>query len=488
MPSIKFAAISILSMSLMATSALALQPQQGGGRGGRGDNAESGEQPRRERRNQPGGGGGGQGGWGGFGGGVMGRWNQMYEAAVTSDDIKTWNTRLKLSADQKQTVEALFEAYQTEFAAEAKTSRDKVDALREEARQAQDMSMMQDIVTERQAFQKKRDALDKSFFEDVKLLLDEPQMQEWPKIERDRRREHSLGQGLIAGERVDVVKLVDDLELTTDQMAPIQPLLDQYRDELDRELVVRIDAYEQSQTKMREMMQGGRMGEMFNPNTPIDPDMEKLVTKGREAGLRVRDVNRKFARQVEPLLPAEKQAAFAADVKRESFPMIYRPAYGTRALDAADKISSLDEAQRGALQGIRESYSRDLSALQTQMEVATEDEQAKFSLQQMRERGPFGMRDGPMGDLERKRRELDDTTADKIKALLTPEQAEQLPARRGEGQGFGGEGGGERGQRRRGGEGAGQNDGGNGNGGNGERQRRRQRGNGQGDRLPDSPA
>ena len=474
-----------LASTFVAVPALAFQPQTGsGGDGtsGRGGSAQ-GDQPRqRERRNQ-----GGQGFGGGFGG-FMGRGGQNYDASITSDDLKHWGDRLKLSGEQRQTADALFEAYQTQFAADAKVSREKVESLREEARQAQDMSIMQEIMTERQGFQKKREALEKSFFDDMKAILDEQQAAEWPRIERDRRREQTLGQGIIAGERVDVVKLVDDLKLPAEQLSAVQPLLDQYKDELDRELVARNEAYETFQTKMREMMQGGRMAEMFAPGATVDPEMEKLVVKGREAGNRVRDVNRKFVRQIEPMLPEAQRSAFSAEVKRESYPMIYRPAYGTRVLDAADKISAIDDSQRAALQGIRESYTRDLAALQTQMEKATEDEQAKFTLQQARDRGPFGMgREGPLADLEKQRRDLDDATSEKVKALLTPEQAEQLPPRRGGGEGQGGGDGNDR-PRRRGGEGAGS--GGDAGAGDGSQPapRRRQRGNGQGERAPDAPA
>lgn len=420
-----------LTLSLMTSATtLALQPSPppagdnggdraqpgGGGRGGDG-------QQQGERRGRRGGGGGGGGGWGGGWGG-MGM-QQVFEPSVNSDDIKSWKDRLKLSDEQNVTVEALFEAYQTQFAADAKVARDQVEALREEARQAQDPSIFQDIMAERQAFAKKRTAMEKSFFADVQAVLNEQQMSEWPRIERDRRREQTLGRGLIAGERVDVVRLVEDMDLSPEQMTSVQPILDQYKDDLDRELITRNELLEEGQSRMREFMQAAMGGGEENP------DLEKLVTRGRDAGMRVRDVNRKYARQIEGVLPEEKKAAFAAEVKRESFPMIYRPMYGTRVLDAADKMEGLTDTQKTSLASIRDTYTRDMSALQSQMEKAMEDEQANFSLATMRQRGFGGMMNGPMADLDKQRRELDTTTFEKVKGVLTPEQAEKLPERRG---------------------------------------------------------
>lgn len=462
-----------LALSLMTSaSALALQPSpppagdsggdraQPGGAGGGGRGGDG--QQQGERRGRRGGGGGG--GWGGGMIGGMGG-QQVFEPSVTSDDIKSWKDRLKLSDEQHVTVEALFEAYQTQFAADAKVARDQIEALRDEARQAQDPSIFQDIMAERQAFTKKRAAMEKSFFSDVQAVLNEQQMGEWPRIERDRRREQTLGRGLIAGERVDIVRLVEDMDLTPDQMTAVQPILDQYKDDLDRELVTRNELYEQGQERMREFMQAAMGGGEENP------DLEKLVTRGREAGMRVRDVNRKYARQIEGVLPDDKKSAFAADVKRESFPMIYRPMYGTRVLDAADKMEGLTDTQKTSLASIRDTYSRDLGALQSQMEKAMEDEQANFSLATMRQRGFGGMMNGPMADLDRQRRELDNTTFEKVKGILTPEQAEKLPERRGAGAGGDGEQG-ERPRRRQrgGGEGGGGEGGGAGGGRGGDTQ------------------
>jgi hypothetical protein len=303
-------------------------------------------------------------------------------------------------------------------------------------------------MAERQSFQTKRDAMEKSFFSDVKAVLNDQQSTEWPRIERDRRREQTLGQGLIAGERVDVVQLVSDLKLSPEERGAIEPLLEQYKDELDRELVARNDFYTQFQPKMREFMRAA----MGGGEAADEAELDKLIVKGREAGIRVREVNRRFARQVEALIPEASRPAFSQKVKQESYPMVYRPTHGTRVIEAAEKIEGLSDSQKSALAGFKDNYSRDLGALQTRMEKATDDQQASFSMAQMRQRGPFGMQDGPMADLDKERRTLDDALAEKVKGLLTPEQAAKLPERRGQG-GQGPGDGQDRPRRRRGGNG-----------------------------------
>jgi len=379
-----------------------------------------------QRQRQPGGGAGGgggrMGGMGGMGGMGMGGMQQAFEPPVNSRDLDKYALILSLDKEQTEALTALLEANQQEFNDAAKTAREQIENLREEAREARDPEAWRAMGTQMETFRKARQKMEDSFFADFKAVLTEEQAQKFPRIERQRRREQTIGRGLMSGERVDLIRSVEDLKLTPDQVAALQPTIDLYEADLDRELITRNAVYEESQTKIREMFEAGNMD-----------DMQKVLEKGREASKRVRDVNRRYARQLETMIPDDAQAKFTDEIRRESFPTVYRTTQATRAIDAAKAFADLEETQKAALDAIGENYTRELGTLNKQLEAATLEREESLTAQDLMSRGMGGGfgggEDGPVGELRQKRRDLDSTTMDKLRALLTPEQIENLPKR-----------------------------------------------------------
>lgn len=399
----------------------------GGGRGG-------------ERGGERGAGGGGGprfgGGMGGPMGGMFGR--NMFEPAVTSRSLETYSKMLGLDSDQQTAAKALLEGYQQSFADLADKARDTMASMREEMRNAfaeggPDPELFRKMGDEFTKFRKSGTELEQGFFNDLKAVLTPEQTQKWTSVERLHRRETSLGRGLLAGERVDLFKLVDDAKLTPEARKSLDQILSDYEAELDREIVARNAAYDAAQGRIREFFQD-----------PSNPDAMKAFEDGRTASLRLREVNRKYARQIEGLLPEESRAAFAASFRRESYPEIHRPTYASRALDAAAAMADLDEAQKASISSIRESYTRDLNAVNREMEEARDKRETSGKLEDLMPRrwGGGGRDDGD--PLRERRMSLQDAVIEKLRSVLTPDQFAALPERRGEW--GGGEGRGRRGE------------------------------------------
>lgn len=410
--------VAVAAVALVLASSAFGQQRQGDTEGG-------------QRRTQPqdGGGGGGRRGFGGPGGGGGffgggGGMRGLFEAGVSSREVDTMKSMLGLSGEQDEAVRALFEGYQSSSNELVTTARETMDQMREELRA--DFAEgggdgFRRMGEEMEKFRKARKDLETGFFNDVKAVLTEDQLAKWPRVERSHRRESTIGRGLMAGERIDVVQLVNDLKLEAVDRAALDPVLDQYETDLDRELAARNDVYDRAQGQMRELMQSG------------DADkMQKIFDDGRAASTRVRDVNRRYARQVEGMLPETARAQFSDAVKRQSFPMIYRPTQAGRAIETASKFSDLSAEQKSSLDSISASYNRELSAINKEMEQAWEKREASFSPRDLmggRGRGGMFGEDDESQALRDRRRALDESTVDKIKAILTPEQVEQLPSR-----------------------------------------------------------
>ncbi len=460
-----------------------------GGAGGQGQ----GQQPRQPGGRQPGGnnpggggggGGGGQrgGGGGGFGGmfgGGGGGGRQMFDQpSVTSEDMTKYGKILELTKSQQDAIKTLHTGYAQEYTAAATKARDEVDAIREEARD--DPSRFQDLRDVFTKFQAKRTEMETSFFNDVKDTLTPAQKDKWPVIERTRRRESTIGRGLMSGERVDLVKIVDNLKLAADARKPVDPILDEYQIDLDRALVARNAVQDKLQEQfrdVREIMSGG--GDTTK--------MQKAIEDGRAAGNKVREVNKRFARQVETALPDEAtRTKFNEEVRKESFPTIYRGnSYATRVVDSAAALESLTAEQKMSIKQIKDQYTRELGGINQKSETAYEQREQSITAADIMsrfggggggggggQRGGGGMVDSEeLTALREQRRELENSTVEKIQNLLNEEQKAALPQRGGRGGDNAPAGGGAGGRG---------NNGGNDNGGGNQAPRRRPRGNGGG--------
>ncbi len=365
---------------------------------------------------QPGQGGGGfgrGGGFGGFGGDAL-------APSIDSRELDRMRQTLSMTPEQVSVVKLLFEGYQEQFRARSQDIRDQMDAARNQA-QNQEQSgraAFTAIAASMNSFREERNKMEETFFADVQAVLTPEQIELWPKVERTRRRERTVGRGMMSGERLDVIKLVEGIEVTPQIKAEIAPILERYEIDLDRELINRNKIYDEGFGQMTRMGGGDR--------EQMETQMQQMMTRAREASVRVRDINRKYARQISALLPDTVRASFDRKVQETSFPNVYRPSGAARQITAAAGFGDLDADQKAAIAALRESFDRKLEAVNTRLAAATEEAEMSVTVGQiMRMRG--GDDQGPVGELRSERRALEQATAESLKKILSPTQIERLP-------------------------------------------------------------
>ena len=441
------AAAFACSFSLLTELARAQGQPQPGGAGG-----DAGGRAGRQAGGQRGGGGGMFGGGG----------RAIFEPSVTAEELDKYGKMLNMSKSQSDAAKSLLDAFEHEYSGAATKAQDEMATIREEARD--DPSRFQDMGEVLTKFRAKRTAMETSFFSDIKATLTPEQQNTWPMVERTRRRESTMSRGLMSGERADLVKIVDGLKIGADARKPVDPILTLYQTDLDRELITRNEVQDKMQSNFRDLIGG-------------DPaKAQKMFDEGRAVSAKVREVNQRYARQVEAALPDDAtKASFSEAVRRESFPAIYRgQSYATRVADAALGLDGLPAEQKLAITEIKDRFNREYAALNTKMEAAYASRETSMTFADITARfggggggrgpggGGFGMVDSEeLTTLRDQRRELETTTVDKIQALLNEDQRAKLP-QRGNGNGGGGRGGTGAGMG-----GADNGAGGGGNGGNG---------------------
>ncbi len=375
---------------------------------------------------QPGRGPGGPGGP--FGGGGP---------PVTSAQLERYAKVLGLTPDQKEAAKALVEGAD-------KQSREANEKMREEFRKAREAEGdggggggppegMRERMDKMRA---ERENLEKATLADIRSILTPEQEKLWPGVERMRRRETVSRQGMISGERVDLLEIAERQEWAAEVKAKAKPVLEAYEMDLDRALVQREEVYRDGMGEVREKMREGD-----------EAGAQAIMDRGRQASQRVRDVNKKYARELEELLPDAGKEAMRSAVMRASYPRIYNSRLAERQLEAAEKLKGLDTTQVEQIKTLSEKSGREYKALRDKLVAATEEAENNFKVGDMRQRfrGGGGDEDGVMGDLNRERRQMERGIEAKLKEILRPEQMKELPSDQDDEDGpGGGRGGGDR--------------------------------------------
>lgn len=394
---------------------------------------------------QGGGGGGRGGGGGGFMGGMFGGGGSGLQPTLTSRDLDRAVKMLGLDKDQEDAVKTLLESYQQSYRDKAKPVQDKMDKAREDFRETRDPSVWTEVRNETQKFRPVGAQLDQTFMNDLKSVLNEQQAAKFPSFERALRRNQTMNRGLLSGERVDLIALLEKQDVPEQSRAEITPLLDQYEVDLDRELQARTKLWEEMMPKMGELMP-----QMFGGGG-APKELQDIMDKGRDAGMRVRDVNRRYARQISGLLPEDARAKFDAEFEKESYPMAFRDTRISRQLTAVNGFADITPEQKQSLAQLQETYTRESESLTRQLIEATDKMETTVTADQLMTMfRPGGNDDSPVGQINRKRRDLNSSTQDKLEAILTPEQVKRLPQDDRSGRGPGGDNGQPRQRGRRG--------------------------------------
>jgi hypothetical protein len=358
--------------------------------------------------------------------------------SVNSRDLDRYSDMLGLNADQRAVVRELFGGYQEQYRAFAEKAREDLANIRgrmEGGRGGREggpgmgeaFSVIRDTFTK---LREERERMERTFFEDVRAILTPEQESIWPRVERTRRRETTMERGLIAGENVDLFRLIERMNLPAELRQQLSASLEQYEIDLDRALMERNKVQEEGIAGLL----GGRFG---RPEEGFDVERaQRAFQEAREASFRLRDVNRRYARQIEAQLPENHREQFARLFKEASFPEVYRESAVARNIATALGFADLTPEQRQRLIEVREQYLRESGPVADRLAKAIEEQQATMTVEQLMSRFRGGEDTSPLAQARQARRDLERTFGDRVRGILTPEQIERLPQGEGRRGGF----------------------------------------------------
>jgi hypothetical protein len=409
-----------------------------------GRNNQDSRQAQPGQRTQPGqrqGGQGQPGRQGGRQGGFGQDMTSMFEPDFTSKDLDDMARKVAFAEDQQAAAEALFQVYLEEFNASAEIWQSEIEALREELRQERDFSRMREIPAMMLSWRAEKSKMGQAFQEEIQLLLGEKQQSRWTTWERAYRRTHSLPEGRLAGEQLNLISLIEEMQLSLSDSGEVLDLLGQYEVELDRALQERETALPEVEQAMSEALQ--------EQNVDI---ALSAYQAGQELRKKVQEVNRRFASRCQAVLPAEHQPSFARKVQELSYPQVFRTTRTEGTFQAVLNLDSLSSDQARSIESLQERYLKDLEAKRVEQIKQIDEAEASSEprwLERMRDTDQDQQRDRrqqfdpenmpPEFRLRMEMRELEQDTMRHVRDVLSEEQLERLQAVVGDegGRGFG---------------------------------------------------
>jgi hypothetical protein len=362
-----------------------------------------------------------------MGGGGMGQQTPQIRARSIDDYAKI----LGLSEEQKEGAKALFDGYRETAKAAASELEAAMERAQEDIADGNMEGFGKTMMAANREAMKKTDDAEKQFYDEMKLLLDDKQLEKWPAIERHRRREIFMRFGFVSGAAVDVADIAarSGADMNTEEM---KTLVESYQNDVDRHLI-----------------EAKRFGdEMRKQMEDENADMRQMQALGMQAledmgkpYRSLRDVNLDYRNRIAQLMTEEQRAKFEKMVNQRAFGRIYKEPHAIKQLEAALKLEGVKPEQKDQLTALKtqwQSESNKLNKDWVDATIAAEDE--KGGAIQVMIAG-FGGGMGGMGgggdDEKMKalnsardaRRDLEKKMADRLKEILAKDQISQLPKR-----------------------------------------------------------
>jgi Spy/CpxP family protein refolding chaperone len=341
---------------------------------------------------------------------------------VSSRSIDAYSRLLGLDQDQAEIARELHQQYVMSVDEANQERRSAMKRLMEEFQETEDHEIFQKDMPElTDRIEKQLAAFEASLFSDLRLLLNDEQAARWERVERLRRRETTLKSGALSGETVDLLAVTDSVVGDEAMDADVREALDQYELELDRALV--------SKARMLKDIEDDFSGTSMTFDLEA---MQELGEKTREAGIRVRDVNRRYARVIESLLPEELADTFREETKRRTFPQVFRESRVDRLVAAAEKLSDLEPDQQASVKELGVSYVRERGAADTKWAAAIskDDEEGGsgvFAGSMVIRMMDENAEKSPVAQARSDRRALDKKYEERLMAVLNEEQRKRMP-------------------------------------------------------------
>ena len=332
---------------------------------------------------------------------------------------------LKLEEWQRPIVQSLLEDYQISF----KTGTDALhQKMQENARkQTGGASGVRGLLAPIEAWAPEKERLYEDLMSSIKSQLSENQQERWPKFERAVRRSRSLDDSDLAGEGVDLIFVIRQMQLQPDVVAVAEPALDQYEIALDVALKARDAKITSLLPKFSQAMESMDLIAGANLQDQI------ILTR-----IDVRQIQDDSIEKIAAMLPAPHGQDFRTRALAQGYREVFQPDSLAGFFAAVLNLNDLTAEQKSQVQSAQASWNDAFVALQNRMLETTRMEEPKkaqrktlaLAAKRAEKNGTAApeVPADPMVPLRNEKNKLVQETRESVLKLLSEDQIDRLAA------------------------------------------------------------
>lgn len=366
---------------------------------------------------------------------------------ITSAEFQEEIGKLDLEYGQRIAVEQAHEAYKDRIVRLIETGAEEfmqmIYDLQSEGMRIPSRKKIVELLDMRDELTRRIRTLDRGLFDSIQQVLREDQYAPLDHLRRAReRKSYELGIiniGMFDSGTPNIVIITDGLDLDVATMVTLEPLLVDYEkainhalhersDETFAMIITMFDVLEEMGFDLDEDMEEM---EMMRMAMAVQEAFNRASQDMQKAGKRVVSVNATHRRRIGALLPPEAKERFDHDYLRIVYPSVFRDHTSAEStFQAALKPEDLSADQRDRIQNLDRSWRRQYDAINRRM-MAAVDEQRESR------KGPLDF--GRGGDFWQKQQEfeaerttLNQTTRERLLAILNAEDRERIAAVQGD--------------------------------------------------------
>lgn len=357
--------------------------------------------------------------------------------------FETYLWWLDLAEDERRVAEIYFEDFKTrsdaEFRQRARAYHRSLPLFGTEAY----WNVYEQKSADRQVFMKEFGELAEILYTDLATLLTEDQMMRIQRVRSARIRHlYRPDVGELPEGRADLASVLVGMTLTDQEWTALMSVLDQYEpiiiDALKRRQEAHVRGGKAAARSValleeldRENTQHGRDADHYI-NSPLYHEAQKLREEWaritESASIHLAQINREWVPRFEAALAEENADIFRRRFLETAYEPIHPdPAHADALYDAVFALEDLTDVQRDILETLHEEFRRahgvisfemrDIYDRQQEARITASREKREYFTQGIYELAQAGLR----------REQLNEAQLAKIKAILTPEQANKLP-------------------------------------------------------------
>lgn len=264
--------------------------------------------------------------------------------------------------------------------------------------------------------------LDERLLGDLETLAVLPEDNDsFARVERARRREIARSISRVNGAWVDLFDLAERAGVDGDPA--VSDILRDYEKQIDAAHRPLIDAQFAIMRSGIDLMEEPYAAARERSRSEAHQARAEALTRTQsDADARAKAANDRFARLIAQALPEGDAARWTEEYNRNAWPVVYRVSNAQRVLDAAAGFEDLTGDQGEQLGAVRAWYERDAAVINRRWAEAIDAHQAGAG-----NPWPGGGESPEVDRAKADREELDERLIERVRRVLTPEQAERLP-------------------------------------------------------------